>query len=77
MTAVALKQYISNKIIDIDDDIILEKIKILIDSMPEKIYELSDEQIFLFNESQDQYKNGNFIDDIEMDKRAEEWQKGK
>ena len=77
MTAIALKQYITNRIIDIDDDNILEKIKILIDSNSEIVYELSDEQIVLFNEAQIQYKNGDYIDDLEMDKKVEEWQKGK
>ena len=77
MTAIALKQYITNRIIDIDDDVILEKIKILIDSNSEEVYELSDEQIVLFNEAQIQYKNGDYIDDLEMDKKVEEWQKGK
>jgi hypothetical protein len=77
MTAIALKQYITNRIIDIDDDVILEKIRNLIDSNSEKVYELSDEQIILFNEAQIQYKNGDYIDDLEMDKKVEEWQKGK
>ena len=77
MTAIALKQYITNRIIDIDDDVILEKIRNLIDSSSEKVYELSDEQIILFNEAQIQYKNGDYIDDLEMDKKVEEWQKGK
>ncbi len=77
MTAIALQKYIVSKIVDINDDIILEKIKNLIDSKPEKTYKLSDEQVNLFNESQDQYKNGNYIDDSEMDKKVLEWQKGK
>lgn len=77
MTAIALQKYIVSKINDIDDGIILEKIKNLIDSKPEKVYELSDEQINLFNESLDQYKNGNYIDASEMDKKVLEWQKGK
>ena len=77
MTAIALKQYIANKIIDIDDNLILEKIRSLIDSKPEIVYELSEEQINLFNEAQVQYKNGDYIDDLEMDKKFALWQKGK
>ena len=77
MTAIALKQYITNKIIDIDDNLILEKIRSLIDSKPEIVYELSEEQINLFNEAQVQYKNGDYIDDLEMDKKFALWQKGK
>ena len=42
MTAIALKQYITNRIIDIDDDVILEKIRNLIDSNSAKVYKLSD-----------------------------------
>lgn len=77
MTAIALKQYITKKIIDIDDNLILEKIRSLIDSKPEIVYELSEEQINLFNEAQVQYKNGDYIDDLEMDKKFALWQKGK
>ncbi len=77
MTAIALKQYITNKIIDIDDNLILEKIRNLIDSKSEIVYNLSEEQINLFNEAQVQYKNGDYIDDLEMDKKVALWQKGK
>lgn len=49
----------------------------MIDSNSEKVYELSDKQIVLFNQAQIQYKNGDYIDDLEMDKKAEEWQKEK
>ena len=77
MTAIALKQYIANKIIDIDDNLILEKIRNLIDSKSEIVYELSKEQINLFNESQVQFKNEDYIDDLEMDKKFALWQKEK
>lgn len=77
MTAIALQKYIVSKIVDINDDIILEKIKKLIDSKPEKVYELTEEQVTLFNESKNQHQEGIFIDDIEMDKKVAEWQKGK
>ncbi len=77
MTAIALQKYIVSKIVDINDDIILEKIKKLIDSKPKKVYQLTDEQVTLFNESKNQYKNGNYINASEMDKKVLEWQKGK
>ena len=77
MTAIALKQYIANKIVSVDDNVILEKIKSLIDSMLVKDYELSTEQIILLNESQVQYHNGDFIEESVMDKKVEEWQKTK
>lgn len=77
MTAIALKQYITKKIVNIDDDNILEKIKNLIDSTPEKVYELSVKQINLLNEAQNQFKNGNYIKEEAMDKKVEVWQKTK
>lgn len=77
MTAVTIQKYIAQKITHIDDDAILKQIKKLIDSNTEKAYNLNDEQILLFNESQNQYAKGEFIDDLEMDKRVEQWQKGK
>lgn len=77
MTAIALKQYIANKIVSVDDNIILEKIKSLIDSTLVKDYKVSAEQIVLLNESQVQYHNGDFIEESVMDKKVEEWQKTK
>ena len=73
MTAIALKQYITNRIIDIDDDVILEKIKILIDSNSEKVYELSEFQIKRLEESRIQFQNGEYIDQTEMNKKMSEW----
>ncbi len=77
MTAIAIQKYIAQNIIDIDDDVILNQIKKLIDSKKQTVYELSHEQVLMFNESQNQYANGEFIDDLEMDKKVEQWQKGK
>lgn len=77
MTAIALKQYIANKIVSVDDNIILEKIKSLIDSTLVKDYELSADQIILLNESQVQYHNGDFTEESVTDKKVEEWQKTK
>lgn len=77
MTAIALKQYITKKVVNIDDDNILEKIKNLINSTPEKVYELSVKQINLLNEAQNQFKNGNYIKEEAMDKKVEVWEKTK
>jgi hypothetical protein len=77
MTAIALQKYIAAKINTIDDDAILVKIKNLIDSKTPKIYSLNEAQVQLLEEAQIQFKNGDFIDDLEMDKRVEQWQKGK
>ena len=73
MTAIALKQYITNRIIDIDDDVILEKIRILIDSNSEKVYELSEFQIKKLEESRIQFQNGEYIDQTEMNKKMSEY----
>ncbi len=73
MTAIALKQYITNRIIDIDDDVILEKIRNLIDSNSEKVYELSEFQIKRLEESRIQFQNGEYIDQTEMNKKMSEW----
>lgn len=77
MTAIALQKYIAAKINTIDDDAILVKIKNLIDSKNQKIYSLNEAQVQLFEQAQIQLKNGDFIDDLEMDKRVEQWQKGR
>lgn len=68
-----MKQYITNRIIDIDDDVILEKIRILIDSNSEKVYELSEFQIKRLEESRIQFQNGEYIDQTEMNKKMSEY----
>ena len=77
MTAIAIQKYIAQKISDIEDDLILKQIKNLIDSKQEIVYELSNEQLNLLEESKNQYLNNDFIDDFEMEKRVAAWQKGK
>ncbi len=73
MTAIALKQYITNRIIDINDDNILEKIRTLIDSNSEKVYELSEFQIKRLEESRIHFQNGEYIDQTEMNKKMSKW----
>ena len=66
-----------SKINQIDDDLILNEIVQLIDKKESTVYQLSKEQINLVNEAKEQFKNGDFIDQDEMDRRVEAWKKRK
>lgn len=72
MTAVALKKYLVSKINLIDDDLVLDKIKKLVDKN-EKIYVLSDAQLKSVEISDQQLLRGEYFDQEEMDKKFEEW----
>jgi len=72
MATISLQQQIIDQISEIEDITLLEKIKNILDSSK---YELSQDQIFLVNEADNQYKKGEFIDDQAMDEKFKEWQK--
>lgn len=73
MTAIALQQYIANKISDIDDDVILEKIKNRIDYKTEKIISLSPFQTRRIDESRLQFLKDDHIEQEEMIKKMSQW----
>lgn len=77
MTAIAIQKYIAQKISEIDDDLILKQIKNLIDSKSNKVYEFSNEQLMLLEESENQLINKDFVNDLEMDNKVIKWQKDK
>jgi hypothetical protein len=77
MATLELKKYLVSKINQIDDDLILNEIVQLIDKKESTVYQLSEEQINLVNEAKEQFKNGDFIDQDEMDRRVEAWKKRK
>lgn len=72
MKAVALKNYLFSKINLIDDDLILEKIKKIVDKN-EKVYILSEEQLESIEISEQQILRGECFDEEEMDRNFEEW----
>jgi hypothetical protein len=77
MATLELKKYLVSKINLIDDDLILNEIVKLIDKKESTVYQLSEEQVNLVNEAKEQFKNGDYIDQDEMDRRVEEWKKRK
>ena len=76
MAAIDLKEYIISKIKLTSDEDFLMKVKEFIDE-DAAVYSLSNEQINLVEESNEQYQNGNFIDEAEMNKRVDKWTKEK
>jgi len=72
MTAIALKKYLVSKINLIDDDLVLEKIKKVVDKN-EKVYVLSEAQLKSIEISEQQILRGECFDEEEMDKKFEEW----
>ena len=77
MATLELKKYLVSKINQIDDDLILNEIVQDIKKKESTVYQLSKEQINLVNEAKEQFKNGDFIDQDEMDRRVEAWKKRK
>lgn len=76
MGAIDIKEYIISKIKLTSDEDFLMKVKEFID-VGATVYSLSNEQINLVEEANEQYQNGNYIDEIEMNKRVDKWIKEK
>ena len=72
MTTIALRKYLVSKINLLEDDLILEKIKKIIEKK-EKVYELSEEQLKKLAQSREQFANGEFYTQEEVDLKIEEW----
>jgi hypothetical protein len=72
MNAIALKKYLVSKINLIDDDSILDEIKVFIDRK-ETVYELSDYHLKRLEESRQQFANGDFYTQEEIDLELEKW----
>jgi hypothetical protein len=72
MTTIALRKYLISKINLLEDDLILEKIKKIIEKK-EKVYELSQEQLKKLAQSREQFANGEFYTQEQVDLKIEEW----
>ena len=72
MTTIALRKYLVSKINLLEDDLILEKIKKIIEKK-EKVYELSEEQLKKLAQSREQFANGELYTQEEVDLKIEEW----
>lgn len=77
MGAKDLKEYIISRIRLTTDADFLMKVKEFIDVDNAHTYTLSNEQVQLVEESDLQYKEGNYIDATEMNSKVDEWQKEK
>ena len=73
MTAIALKKYLISRINLIDDDSVLDKIKKIVDKKEEKVYVLSDFQLQKLAKSREQFANGEFFTQDEVDLKVAEW----
>ena len=76
MTIEALQKRVLKNITSVKDEVILKKINQLIDDSS-KVYILSDEQLDLLKEADEDIKNGNIFTQEEMDIKVEEWKKRK
>lgn len=76
MTVAALQKRVLKNITSVEDKAVLEKINQLIDQTS-KVYILSDYQLEILKEADEDLKNGNFITQEEMDIKVEEWKKRK
>ena len=76
MTTIALKKYLISKINLLEDDSILGEIKKIVDKN-ETVYILSDDQLNMLKEADEQMKNGDFVTQEDMDVKIEQWMKRK
>lgn len=74
MTAIAMQKKLIKKISEIEDVSLLESINNYLDS---HAYILSNKQLHLIQEAENQYAKNNFIDSDEMDRKVAEWKKEK
>jgi hypothetical protein len=76
MTIAALQKRVVQNISSVNDEQVLKKINQLIDESS-KVYVLSDYQLDLLKEADEDSKTGNIFTQEEMDKKVEEWKKRK
>lgn len=72
MTVAALQKRVKQNISSIEDLVVLEKINQLIDETS-KVYVLSEDQLEMLKESDEDLKNGYFFTQDEMDEKVKEW----
>lgn len=76
MTVAKLQKRVKENISLINDKSVLETINRIIDENSQ-VYILSDEQVNLVKEAQEEFKNGDFLNQEDMDKQVEQWAKRK
>ena len=76
MTVATLQKRVKENISLINDKSVLETINQIIDENSQ-VYILSDEQVHLVKEAQEEFKNGDFLNQEDMDKQVEQWAKRK
>ena len=76
MTIDALQKRVLKNITSVKDEVILKKINQLIDDSS-CVYVLSEKQIELLKEADEDIKNGSIFTQEEMDTKVEEWKKRK
>ncbi len=72
MTVAALQKRVKQNISSIEDLVVLEKINQLIDETS-KVYVLSEDQLQMLKEANEDLKNGYFFTQEEMDEKVKEW----
>ncbi len=75
MSTAELKKKLIGKITDSDDENLLQEVYRLLELENEALalYPLSDEQISVVRESQEQIKKGKFINNLDANKEIDEW----
>lgn len=76
MTVATLQKRVKENISLINDKSVLETINRIIDENS-KVYILSDEQVNLVKEAQEEFKNGDYLNQEDVDKQVEQWAKRK
>ena len=76
MTVATLQKRVKENISLINDKSILETINRIIDENSQ-VYILSDEQVNLVKEAQEEFKSGDYLNQVDVDKQVEQWVKRK
>ena len=76
MTVAKLQNRVKENISLIKDKSVLETINRIIDENSQ-VYILSDEQVNLVKEAQVEFKNGDYLNQEDVDKQVEQWAKRK
>ena len=76
MTVATLQKRVKENISLINDKSILETINRIIDENSQ-VYILSDEQVNLVKEAQEEFKSGDYLNQKDVDKQVEQWAKRK
>ena len=76
MTVATLQNRVKENISLIKDKSVLETINRIIDENSQ-VYILSDEQVNLVKEAQEEFKNGDYLNQEDVDKQVEQWAKRK